>query len=167
MFRIMLIIILSGALFSGCQKQLQNGSDVIVIDKDSLKITDIHGESIRLTGAVKDSVLNMFKANNVLESVDTWIVIEKLDMPDQILPLPLPEGFEDDPTAYTKDYSEYGSHYYVIFVSKSRQEKERLLASLDEDYDEEGLRTVVITNWDLSISINEDKTKVLETWIYR
>ena len=152
-------------LLAGCLQAGQETKEVIVIEKDTLIINDIHGESIRLTGAVKDSVLAVFEANHIFESADTWFVIRKLTTPTKE-PI-FPEGFEDDTTAYSKDYSEYGSHYYVIFVSKSKQEKERLLASLDEDYDEEGLRTVVITNWDLSVSINEDKSKVLETWIYR
>jgi len=165
MRRIMFIAGLLVMLLAGCRQAGQEKEEAIVIDNDTLIITDIHGESIRLTGAVKDSVLAVFEANHVFESEDTWFVIRKLTTPTKALPLP--EGFEDDTTAYSKDYSEYGSHYYVIFVSKSRKEKERLLASLDEDYDEEGLRTVVITNWDLSISINEDKTKVLETWIYK
>lgn len=165
MMRIILMVGLSVILLAGCRKAVQEKEEAIVINKDTLIITDIHGESIRLTGAVKDSVQSVFEANYVFESEDTWFVVKKLTTPTKTLPLP--GGFEDDTTAYSKDYSEYGNHYYVIFVSKSRKEKERLLTSLDEDYDEEGLRTVVITNWDLSISINVDKTKVLETWIYR
>lgn len=154
---------LSLMLLTGCRQAGQETKESIVIDNDSLIITDIHGESLQLTGAVKDSLLAIFEVNNVLESTEAWTVIKKLKMPDQILPLPLPEGFEDDTTAYSKDYSEYGNHYYDIFVGKTRQEKEQYLISIDP-----ATKVRRIGNyWDLSFRINEDKTKILELWIYR
>lgn len=148
-------------LLAGCRQVEQGVKEAIVIENDTLIITDIHGESLRLTGVVKDSVLTIFVMNNVIESADTWFVMRKVDTP---IGEPIfPEGFEDDTTAYAKDYSEYGSHYYVILVGKSQQEKEQYLVSIDPDTEVRRIGNY----WDLSVTINEDKTKVLETWIYR
>lgn len=135
----------------------------IIIENNTMTIIDIHGKSIQFTGALKDSLLVILETNSILESVDAWAVIKKLDMPDKISDLPKPKGFEVDSTATIKDFSEYGRHYYDIFVGKSRHKKEQYLISIDPS-----IKVRIIGNyWDLSIRVNDDKTKILETWIYR
>jgi len=160
----MRIMFLSGLLFillAGCRQVGQGNNEAIVIEKDTLIMTDIHGVSLRLSGVVKDSMLSVFNQISVLETEDTWLLIWKAEMPDSLLSVPIPEG--DDISVTEKDYSDYGSHYYSILVGKSKQNKEQYLISIDPD-----TKVRKIGNyWDMSITINEDKTKVLETWIYR
>lgn len=147
-------------LLTSCQQTEQETNDAIAIDSNTLIITDINGKSIRLTGAVNDSVRALFETNNIFESAGKWFIIRKKTTPTKE-PI-FPEGFEDDTTAYSKDYSEYGSYYYVIFASKSLKEKKQYLKSIDPDTEER----IIGNYWDMSISLNEDKTKILEVWFY-
>jgi len=158
------IIFYSGLILNiilGCEPDRREKVEAIVIANDTLTLTDIHGESLHIAGTVKDSMLYIFNLTSVFQTEGTWLIINKVEIPDSLLSIPIPEG--NDISVTEKDYSEYGSHYYDILVGKSKQNKEQYLKSIDPDTE-----VRVIGNfWDLSVTINEDKTKVLETWIYR